>query len=155
MRLGHPRLTPQFFPDRPTCYFYRRPRPILLGDRPALRDADFETSLLYRGTMTLMLELAVNHLGYRNIVLLGIDLNTYEHFYADHPEMKDAWARSARHYDNEKKVFPLQIPKEGKPVPLEGYLYAVRDYLARRRGVRMWTGLADSMLCPAFPAYFG
>ena len=154
-RFGHPRLVPFFFPKKPVCYQYDLPPAITLdADRPFI-DKDFEISLLYRGTMTQVLELAINHFKYKHIVLLGVDLDTYDHFYSNLAEMREFWELAEKNYTSDKnKFFPLMVPKKGKERPIDEYLYALGDYLKRKRDVTLYTGLKTNMLYPQLPAYW-
>lgn len=106
--------------------------------------------------MTQVLELVVNHFNYKNIVLMGVDLNTYDHFYSDIEEMKEFWELAEKKYsnNNDNRSFPLMIPKKGKERPIDEYLFALGDYLSRKRGVTLFTGLKTNILYPKLPAYF-
>jgi len=152
-RLGHPRVLPEFFPENPLCWLYDIPPAISFSTARDFRDEDFDKTLVYRGSMTVALHVAVT-LGYKNIVLVGVDPNTSEHFFDSYPSMTDyvEFQKSRPHI---KRVMTENMyPKTGKIHAIDVYLYALREYLARKKGVQLHVAFEDSVLCPGLPAYF-
>lgn len=156
-RLIHPRYAPRLFPEPARVCQFRQPRRIILeADRP-FRTRDFERSVVYRGTLSVVLHLGLS-LGYRQFVLLGVDLHTYSHFFDGMPEMKayverDRAANAIRLRQESFNAFPLMVPKAGQFRRFDEYLYAVRELYLRPRGMELFVGNADNMLRPRLPLY--
>ena len=156
-RLTHPRLTPYLFPVNPVLVCrYTLPRTISIDEPRNFTDEDFESTISYRGSFSLILELVVQ-MGYKNIVFLGVDLNTNDHFYDDLPQMKiEKESRKEyykKHFDSGTK-FETLYPKPGKNIPMDKYYHSVADYLKRKKGVEVYIGFRDNLLYPKLPAYF-
>ena len=81
-RLTHPRTVPEFFPYNPMIAKFSIPPAIIIRNGQSFTKNDFEKSLLYRGCIGIGLHMACL-LDYKKIVLMGIDLHTYKHFYDD------------------------------------------------------------------------
>lgn len=153
-RLGHPWLTPTFFPPRPRMCMYFQPPAIEIEDERPFTDADFDRSLFYRGSLTLVLQACVT-LGYRRIVLLGIDPHTIHHFYDDLPEMSAYCAMIyGRARAENRTVFEGMVPKRHKSRTIDDYFRAAAEYLARRRKITLFAATRDSFLGRDLPAYF-
>ncbi len=153
-RLGHPRITPFFFPEEPRCCFYKLPKPINLEKLRPFTDEDFDRTVFYRGTLTIVLELTLK-LGYKNIILLGVDPDTPEHFFDNMDEMREYCAYNDQYWDpNKHKVYENMVPKGNMFNTIDNYLYALKDYLLRKRGVNLFVGFKNNMLYPKIPAYF-
>ena len=155
LRLGHPRLTPEFFPENPKCCLYPQPEAISLETNRPFQDLDFNQKIFYRGTLSLILSLAVK-MGYKKIVLLGVDLNTRKHFYDDYPEMTDYCRRLYAFYESlgVTEKYESMLPKRDKLHPFDVYLYALNDYLIRKKSCEIFTGFKTSILYPKLKAYF-
>ncbi|MCP4264263.1 MAG: hypothetical protein GY777_01575 [Candidatus Brocadiaceae bacterium] len=153
-RLGHPRITPQFFSEEPKCCFYRLPAPIFLEKPRSFSDDDFDKTVFYRGTLTLVLELVLK-LKYKKIVLLGVDPDKPLYFFEDMDEMKEYCHQL---YSSFKKrgleKYENMVPKGNKFNTIDVYLYALKDYLLRKRDVDLLVGFKNNMLYPGIPAYF-
>ena len=149
-RLGHPRITPYFFPEQPKCCFYWFPKSIHLEKPRPFTDEDFDRTVIYRGTLTVVLDLVLK-LKYKKIVMLGIDPDTSAYFYDTMEEMKEycAYFKPKKH-----KMYENMVPKGNKFNTIDVYLYSLRDYLLRKRGVELFVGFKDSMLYPKLSAYF-
>ena len=150
-RMAHPRITPFFFPENAICCLYDLPEAIILeNERPFCRN-DFDKTLFYRGTLSLVLDL-ISKLEYKNIILLGVDLNTPEHFFYDMPEMVEYTKMQKVIHDKDK--FQYMIPKQNKNIPFDEYLYELKDYLLVENSVNLFVGYKSNMLYPKIPAYF-
>ncbi|MSR78074.1 MAG: hypothetical protein EXS63_07615 [Candidatus Omnitrophica bacterium] len=151
LRLVHPLTIPEFFPLNPKVAVFNFPNAIQLeSDRP-FRVEDFEKSLIYRGVMCVGLHLA-SLLGYRHIVLLGVDLQTHKHFFDDHEVMR----RERQAYNHKmapNKVFESMIPKTNKYRTMEEYYYALNELYFQPRRVQLYVGNQGNMLCPRIPFY--
>lgn len=153
-RLGHPLIMPEFFPDNPVCCYYKSPVSIGMERKRPFLDSDFEKSLVYRGTLTVVLHLAVA-LEYKNIILAGIDPQTPKHFFDDMPCMSDYIEYQEKRYGVDFfKTYENMMPKKGKEQTIDQYLYALRSYLLRKKKIHLWVAFRDSFLFPGLPAFF-
>jgi len=151
-RLIHPRYTPDLFPDPArVCVFQLPERLLLERDRPFTAE-DFAKSIRYRGTMSLVLYLGMQ-LGYKRIVLLGVDLHTPRHFFEDMEEMREYMENVSRDQLDDRLPLAFMIPKAGMLRPLDEYLYALNELHCSRKGIELYVGNRDNMLCPRIP-YF-
>jgi hypothetical protein len=151
-RGAHPRLTPEFFPEKAQCCFYWIPDSIEFDRNRPFEDRDFEKTVFYRNTASHAVELCVNHLGYRKIVLLGVDLMTAAHFYDGHPGLEPI--EPALKKLAEAGVMMPMIPKGNKVQPFDVYFYALAEFLGRKRDVHILVQNAQNALHPGLPAYF-
>lgn len=151
-RLIHPRYTPELFPNpAQVCVFQMPERLLLKRDRP-FTAGDFQDSIRYRGTMSLVLYLATQ-LAYKRIVLLGVDLHTPRHFFEDIEEMRAYVENVSRDQLDDSLPLAFMIPKEGMFRPLDEYLYALNELHFSRKGIELYVGNRDNMLCPRI-SYF-
>jgi hypothetical protein len=159
-RMVHPRLTPDLFPEEAKCYYFEQPEAIRLGKKRPFVDADFDKSLRYRGKLTMALH-SILKLDYKNIVLLGVDLDKWSYFYenmggkaAEYLKNTYAVARGVEHVKEKDKKYIGMYPKSGKENTLDEYLYALKDYLKRKKDINLFIGFKNKMLYPKIPAYF-
>lgn len=153
-RLGHPRITPEFFPIQPKCCYYKLPKAIILEEDRSFSDNDFKNTLFYRGTLTLVLDLVLK-LDYKKIVLLGIDPDKVSYFFEGYPEMKEYCDILYGIYqDKGMTTYENMVPKNRKYRTIDEYLFALNKYLSNRREVRLYTGFSGTLLSPRLPAYF-
>lgn len=150
-RFIHPRLTPLFFPENPICCIYKYPKPIILNENRPFRKEDFiKNSIVYRGSLSVVLYL-IDKLVYKNIVLLGIDLNTPEHFFYNMEEMKPYVEYQRKRHDKDK--YQYMLTKPGKYRPFDEYLYEVNDLYFKPKGVNLFVGSTESILADRIPVY--
>jgi len=159
-RMVHPRLTPYLFPEEAKCFYFCQTEGIQLEKKRPFNDSDFGKSLRYRGKLTAVLDL-VSKLDYKNIVLLGVDLDKWSYFYenmggkvAEHLKNTYAAAYGVEHVTEKNKKYVGMYPKAGKYNTLDEYLYALRAYLKRKKDVNLFVGFKNNMLHPEIPAYF-
>lgn len=153
-RFGHPLIMPEFFPENPICCYYQSPPSISMERKKPFADSDFDKTLVYRGTLTVVLNLAVS-LQYKNIVLAGVDPQTSEHFFDEMACMSDYVAyQKERHGSQIFDKYVNMIPKKGKEQTIDQYLYALRSYLLRKKKIHLWVAFRDSFLFPGLPAFF-
>lgn len=154
-RLTHPRLTPFLFPFNPTIFIYDVPEAIIVKENKMITNAQFEKSLLYRGSMSLALDIAKN-MGYKKIVLLGVDLDTQEHFWDQHPMMTiDKNTRLLQNKEsNLGSMFESQYPKNNKAIPFDRYLYSLSKYLINEKNITLYCGLDNKITSKFMPTYF-
>jgi len=79
-RMVHPRFTPDLLPEAAKCFYFRETGGIRLEKKRPFNDSDFEKSLRYRGKLTAVLDV-ISRFDYKNIVLLGVDLDKWSYFY--------------------------------------------------------------------------
>lgn len=152
-RLYHPRIVPEMFPPNARLCYFDYPDPIVLDSDRQFDKADFQKSLIYRGVMCFGLHLA-DCMEYSNIVLLGVDLHTYKHFFDHYSE--SAKERKAYNEEMEKITggpFESMIPKGKKYRTMEEYYYAVNDLYFQPKNVNLYVGNRDNMLSPRIPYY--
>lgn len=88
-------------------------------------------------------------MGYQDIVLLGVDLNSSDYFWTGdgrsdvHKERAWGGATAGPH--------PTLAPARGEPV--DRWLLAYRDHVLTPAGVRLWIGSPRSALYPRLPLY--
>lgn len=166
-RLGHPKLTPYFFAEKPKLCIIKIPKPVVIEERRPFTDDDFTDSIIYRGTGSLALHLSVK-LGYKKIIQLGVDLDSPRHFYDEKPELYEEardiialsqWrekvlAEELNCKDGKMPQYISMFPKGNKANPHDEYLYFLGDYLKRKFGITLYIGKKDNMLYPGLPAYF-
>jgi len=158
-RMAHPRLTPDLLPEEAKCYYFETPEAIQLEKVRPFVDTDFDKSLRYRGKLTMVLH-CILKLDYKNIVLLGVDLDKWSYFYEDMEEMAEYLKKTyvssygIEHVTEEKRKYVGMYPKRGKDNTLDEYLYALRDYLKRKKDVNLFIGFKNNMLYPKIPSYF-
>lgn len=152
-RLAHPRVIPELFPPRPQIAVFDLPPVIRLGgDRPFRAD-DFKNTLSYRGTIGVALEL-VRQMKYRKIVLIGVDLHTYEHFFEDFKPLAP-WRKSYKEKKGSDGRFESMVIRPGKERTGEEYFHALHELYCRHNGVELFVADPKSILTPRIPVYPG
>ena len=153
-RMAHPKLTPEFFSTNPKCCFYRLPESIQLENNRSFTKTDFDKSVFYRGTLTLVLELVLR-LNYRNIVLLGIDPDQLAYFFDDYTFMQEFCEKL---YGTWKKrgitTHESMVPKGNKYHTIDIYLNALNKYLLKQKQARLFLGLKGSLPLAELPIFF-
>lgn len=149
-RMIHPRITPEYFPVNSKVSMFDLPSAICLDSRSFTKD-DFELSLFYRGTLSLALDI-VNRIGYKNIVLMGVDLHTYKHFF-DELHVTKNYCEEYAQVHKKNKVFESMIPKKGKGQPMDEYFYSVNELYFKPKGVNLYVGNKNNMISPCIPLY--
>lgn len=158
-RLAHPRLLPAFFPENPKCCIVEQNDSINIDEDRPFRDEDFRKSLFYRGTLSAALDI-VSKLNYKNIVLLGVDVDKWEYFYQNMSEMKIVLEKTyelshgVEHVKEKEMKYVGMYVKKGKCRTLEEYLYALKDYMDRINNTKIFVGFRSNFLYPKIPAYF-
>lgn len=87
--------------------------------------------------------------------MLGVDPDKPAHFFDDREEMKDYCIRLKQYINGMGlKQYENMVPKGNKYNTIDVYLYALKDYLFRKKSVSLFVGFKSSMLYPRIPAYF-
>jgi hypothetical protein len=150
----HPRVFPDIFPDNANLCFYAYPKPIRFENEP--KHADFADGVFHRGALTLALDLMLK-IGYRNVVLVGIDLNDRSHFYDKRPEMAWQFETGYRGGDSPEEVKRIPSVSEetsGKrKLPLSEYMGVVNEFHFEPNGLKLFTTSQKSKLPDTIPFY--
>jgi hypothetical protein len=154
-RLYHPRIIPSFFPQNTKLAIFDVPPSIQFDNDRHFLAEDFKRSILYRSTISTAIYLA-DCIGYKNIVLMGIDLHTYHHFFDDYEVFCEI--RKKYYYDQHKlgkeNTFEDLLPKkESKKRTLEEYYYAVNELYFQPKGTNIYVGNKNNMLSPRIPLF--
>ncbi|MCP3924043.1 MAG: hypothetical protein GY714_15805 [Desulfobacterales bacterium] len=152
-RMAHPRTTPYFFSEKPKCCFYKLPEIISLEKNRPFLSSDFDRSLFYRGTLTLILELAIR-LEYKKIVLLGIDPDKLSYFFDGYDEMNEYTEKLMKIWKKKGiNVYENMIPKGKRYHTIDIYLESLREYLIQKKNVSLQIGFKNDIF-PEFKTFF-
>ncbi len=152
-RFIHPRIIPDFFPEEPVGCFYKFPRAIGLNkNRPFTKEDFMNNSIVYRGSLTVALYL-IDKIGYKNIVLLGVDLHTSKHFFDNLPEMQNYINKQKSIFGKKERKFEAMIPKGNKRNPINEYLHAANELYFKPKDVSLYIGNKDNLLYPNIKIY--
>ena len=141
----HPRVLPELFSHEATCCFYEYVKPIAVPDK-----REFKRTLYYRGGLSLILDL-IYKLGYREIILLGVDLRNSVHFYDHYPEMQ--WQFETGYSEPVEKK---RYQKHGillHDIPVSDYIYALHDEFLSPQGISLYVGSRVSLLAERIPVW--
>ena len=151
-RYIHPRFVPALFPDNPIVCVYEYPSVINFeSDRPFKKE-DFRQTVIYRGSLTGVLHVAFS-LGYKKIVLLGVDLQTSAHFFDDMPEMKPYLDEYRKSVGGLGKKYESMVAKGEKYRTMQEYLYALNDLYCVPREIELNVGNKDNILADKIRIY--
>jgi hypothetical protein len=151
----HPRVVRSLYPDSATCCFYDYPEPVKLEkSAPIFNTKCFERTIYYRGGLSLILDLAYK-LGYKNIILMGIDLRNSVHFYDGHPEMQWQYEKdySMPLEVNIDRIHATMDTKKGSKLAMSEYLYVLDDHVFKPKGINCYVGSTKSILVDKIPLY--
>lgn len=154
-RLIHPRFTPLLFPIDPLIYVCKIPEPIILTDERMITNEEFNRSLLYRGALSFILNIVVK-MGYKKIVLLGIDLDTHEHFWDQNPIMYTDTIKRQENYNkrNLGDQFETQYSRPDKMLAFDKYLFYLNEYLLKEKNITLFSGFENKILSEFLSSYF-
>lgn len=149
----HPKYMPDFSPVNPICCFYKYPRPFEIRENRPFTFDDFRNSILYRGSLSLVLHL-VYKLKYKNIILLGVELNNNDYFYDEFPEMKEYVLLAKKCYGKiNHETHGTMIRKGNKYHTINEYLYALNDLVLKPQNINLYVGTKKSLLYPKLPLF--
>ncbi|MHC4587631.1 MAG: hypothetical protein ACYS3N_24165 [Planctomycetota bacterium] len=145
---------PDLFRYMPLVCFYEYEEPVRLKKGEFFIEETFKNKIYYRGGLSLVLDL-INKMGYKNIVLLGVDLTKSNHFYDTYPEMQWQFETGYRKSVDEKIDIPhpTMDTKNGSKLAIDQYIYAVYDLYLKPRGIQVYTGSDKSILAERLPVY--
>ena len=158
-RLGHPRWIPQAFPVNPRIHYWRTKKKPPFSESAGFNTEYFDKSLIYRGTLTVALDIAVS-LGYQTIVLIGVDPRRWRYFYQDDPRLQAYLDETYRlsygvsQGSGPDSPYVGMQPREGVEGTLIEYLTGLRSYLKKKRDVRLMTAFNSSDLGGILPEFF-
>ena len=149
----HPRVTKNMFPQNPKICFYNYIRPLRFDDPSELSTESFERTIFYRGALTALLDL-VDQIGYKKIVLLGIDLKNGEYFYDNNPEFRKI-NESGLGRAKEKRIKTPHLTTRGgaRKIPIQEYLYILNDKYYKPKKIELFCGSEKSLLAEKIPIY--
>jgi hypothetical protein len=158
-RFAHPRITPELFPVNPVCCRFDLPESLVIEEGD-FSESMLEHTLFYRGTLSMQLQV-LREMGYKNFVLIGIDLDTNKHFFDDDPVMKEytdiLYSKTSlpdsSNKKEKKKKFESMYTKKGKSLPFDQYLEAVANFLNKKE-MRLFTAFENDYMGSRLPAYF-
>ena len=150
----HPRVLPEFFSENPICCCYEYPIPLQINAGEVVSQAHFEHGVYYRGALTLVLHLGFK-LGYRRIVLVGVDLHNSAHFYDSYPEcrwmVRDGYVPPL---DQRRIEVNWSIDtKDGSKIPIDQFLYSANELFFQPAGVELFVVSPESRLAGRIPIY--
>lgn len=153
MRRGiHPRVAPEFFPVNAKCCFYQYVEPIALAPGQNFRPHHFESTLYYRGGLSLIMDL-INKMGYQRIVMMGVDLNRSGHFYDTYPHMDWQFKTGYAPLPSKNGQQGVMGTKGGSKSRLDQYLYAVNEHYFTQHGIELFVGSGESRLAGRLPVF--
>jgi hypothetical protein len=158
-RLGHPRWIPLAFPVNPRIHYWHSLKKAQFSTSAGFNAEFFEKSLIYRGSLTLALDIAVS-LGYQTIVLIGVDPRRWTYFYQDDPRLQAYLDETYRLSYGVSQGSGPDSPyvgmqsREGAEGTLIEYLVGLRSYLKKKRDVRLMTAFNSSDLGGILPEFF-
>jgi hypothetical protein len=153
-RLAHPRIIPELFSINPKLCVYELPAHIHLESKRPFMDEDFDRTLFYRGTLTLVIELVLQ-LGYNKIVLLGVDPNKLEYFFDEYQIMKEYCEILYKIWESKGiKIYENMVPKGNKYHTIDTYFIELNKYLLKKKKAALFTGLPNTPLLRSIPVYF-
>ena len=118
----------------------------LAATGPLRRETRFSTLLKYAASLTTTLAFALK-LGYKNIVLCGIDLTTQEYFYQD-PQLYPDWAEFE--YVPRQSRHDTDVRLEWR-IPVSSAIAVMRRELLEPAGVELYIENRGSALWPMLP----
>lgn len=150
----HPRTVPALFPANARCCLYKLPEPLQKDAGEQFSPADFATgNLYYRGGLTVVLHL-INQLGgYKNIVLLGVDLKNRLHFYDSWPEMQWQFTSGYKPDVQSLAIGGSKSETNEAKYPLSEYIHSLNRLFYAPNGVQLYVGSMNSVLSGSIPTY--
>jgi hypothetical protein len=158
-RLGHPRWLPQAFPVNPRIHYWHSQEKAPFSASAGFNAEYFEKSLIYRGTLTVALDIVVS-LGYQTIVLIGVDPRRWRYFFQDDPRLQAYLDEGYRFSygvptgSGPDSPYVSMQPREGAEGTLIEYLTGLRSYLKKKRNVCLMTAFRSSDLGGILPEFF-
>lgn len=149
----HPRVIPELFPESPQVFFYEYEKPLSL-DHSFLSPTSFGRTIYYRGALSLVLSI-VDRIGYKNIVLMGVDLKDRVHFFDKHPEMQ--WQFETGYSDpveiKKNQINATIDTKDSTKLPMDKYVYALNEMYFKPKKISLFVGSDQSLLNKEIPVY--
>ncbi|MEM7515405.1 MAG: hypothetical protein AAF368_00585 [Planctomycetota bacterium] len=102
----------------------------------------------YRATLSMLIALGAG-LGYREIVLCGIDINDPRYFYQDaetYPDMTNFWSSPRRERHNTAYASPMQVS-------IMDVVFGMDEEILKPRGIRLFVENSSSALHPRVPVF--
>ena len=110
--------------------------------------------ILFRQASLSWLLIFAMQLGYRKIVLCGVDLNTPRYFYEISPDFCHQRGLLIPPADFTTPIHPTNNPSHCTGgLPIADVLHIMDDVLLKKRGIELFVGAESSALYPEFPVY--
>jgi hypothetical protein len=110
--------------------------------------------ILFRQASLSWLLIFAMQLGYRKIVLCGVDLNTPRYFYEISQEFCDQRGLLVPPPDFTTPIHPTNNPSQCTGgLPIADVLHIMDEALLKKRGIELFVGAESSALYPEFPVY--
>jgi hypothetical protein len=149
----HPRTVPDLFPDNASVCFYTYKKPIKGNSSADFSKKSFSKTLFYRGGLTQVIDL-MDKVGYKKIVMVGVDLNNHIQFYDHLPEVQ--WCFETGYRAKPDKTNPgihgTMVKKVGK-MTVEEYLYVLNDLYFQQNNIELYIASPKSRLAEKIPIY--
>lgn len=122
-----------------------------------IESLDDDFLLHYRGSLCLMISFGIL-LGYKKIVLVGVDLNSPDYFYCDE-RYANAGTQALRQRRCQSMTVSNSLHATADPsfipstITIDRVLHILDDTVLRRRGIDLFVYNKDSLLYPSFPAW--
>jgi len=157
----HPRFTPELFTDDPKIFYFPFPKVLNVPNNDVFRRSDFsevafdleKRSIMYRGILSNVLGLSCQ-MGYKTIVLLGVDLKHNRYFYDGNEEME--WTRDPKIVGEERppdRLHGTMLSKGGRKHPISEFIYALNEYSLFPNGIDLYVGSENSLLAERLEVY--
>lgn len=110
--------------------------------------------ILFRQASLSWLLVFALQLGYKKIVLCGVDLNSPKYFYEIRDEFCLARGLHIPPSEYSSSIHPTNVPENcAGSLPIADVLQVMNDALLRKRGIKLFVGAESSALFPAIPSY--
>jgi len=110
--------------------------------------------ILYRQASLSWLLIFAMQLGYKKIVLCGVDLNTPRYFYEISPDFCLKQGLLIPPADFTTPIHPTNNPSHcSGGLPITDVLHVMDDILLKKRGIEIYIGAESSALYPGFSVY--
>lgn len=89
-------------------------------------------------------------MGYKKVVLLGVDLNTIEYFWQENVSKDGA----ASFDTGQQGAVHKTLEKKDKSLSIDKIIYSINENMLTSNGVKLYTGFKSSALWPEIDSYF-
>ena len=157
-RVGwHPRYRPDVFPRGVALFLYPNPLPKRIPRERPIQATDFqdvtrelgERPYIARGSLSMVVHLGFQ-MGYKKIILVGVDLTNTRYFY-DQMECMQWRVELNRHNTGPNNRHSTVSWDGGKFHAVDTFLPAFNEFVLQPSGVELFVANKSSLLYPALP----